>query len=150
MISDKIRHVVLLPAALSQRIGAMAKAQKCSKSALLAEMIDAYINRRWAEQPSERMFAKLDRIQRVTTRTNSETILVSYCLSRFIRHQMIYAAALPPPGEQARAIGEKRYQLFLDTVARLVARDRQKADQELGTEAAQPESLPQTSGSVAT
>jgi hypothetical protein len=78
----------------------------------------------------------LDRIQRLATKTNSETVAISYCLSRFIRHQLIYAASLPPPGADAVAIGEKRYQQFLDTVARLVARDTRKLDQ---TPPAQPE-----------
>jgi hypothetical protein len=134
MTRDKIRHEVLLSVPLSKRIVSIAMARKCSKSELLADLIDSSINRRWADQPDERMFASLDRIRRVTTRTNYETTLISYCLSRFIRHQLIYAAALPPPGDHARAIGEKRYQQFLDTVARLVARDRFKDDQEFKEE----------------
>jgi hypothetical protein len=125
---DDIRHEVFLPAVLSQRIVAMAKAQKRAKSNLLAEIIDLHMNRRWADQPDERMFAKLDRILRLTTKTNNETIMISYCLSRFIRHQLIYAAALPPPGADAVAIGEKRYQQFLDTVAKLVTRDTRRLD----------------------
>jgi hypothetical protein len=136
-MSEKIRHELLLSVALTKRIIAMAHARKCSKSHLLAEMIDGYMNRRWAEQPDERMFAKLDRIQRTTSRSSYETTLISYCLSRFVRHQFIYAAALPPPGEQARAIGEKRYQQFLETVARLVARDSDRANVELKTDDAQ-------------
>lgn len=149
MVSDNIRHELVLSRAVSQRIVALAKARRCSKSDLLADIIDTYLNRRWAEQPDGRMFAKLDRIQRVTTRTNYETTLISYCLSRFIRHQFIYAAALPRPGEDARALGEKRYQSFLDTVARLVARDWQKPDPELKTETTELESAPATSSSGA-
>jgi hypothetical protein len=125
---DEIRHEVFLSAALSQRIGATARAQKRSKTNLLAEIIDLHMNRRWADQPDERMFAKMDRILRLTTKTNHETIMISYCLSRFIRHQLIYAASLPPPGADAVAVGEKRYQQFLDTVARLVARDTRRFD----------------------
>jgi hypothetical protein len=41
---------------------------------------------------------------------------------RFIRHQLIYAAALPPPGEDAKAVGEKRFQGFLDSVAQMLAK----------------------------
>jgi len=140
MTADKVRHQLLLSAALSQRIATMAKARHCSKSDLLADMIDAYLNRRWQEQPSERILARLDQIHRLAVRTNYETILVSYCLSRFIRHQLIYAATLPPPGEDARAIGVKRYELFLDTVARLIARDQGKGDQETSTNTAEPAS----------
>lgn len=137
MTREKVRHQLLLSAALSQRIVAMAKARNCSKSDLLADMIDSYLNRRGQEQPSERVFATLDQIKRLAVRTNYETILVSYCLSRFIRHQLIYAATLPPPGEDARAIGVKRYELFLDTVARLIARDQRKGDQETSTNTAE-------------
>ena len=129
MTRDKVRHELLLSVALSQRIVAMAKARKCSKSDLLADMIDSYMNRRWDDQPSERIFTRLDQIYRLMSRTNNETLLVSYCLSRFIRHQLIYAATLPPPGEDARAIGVKRYDHFLNTIASLIARDQRKGDQ---------------------
>ena len=125
---DEIRHEVYLPVALSQRIGAMARAQKRAKSGLLTEIIDTHVNRRWAAQPDERMFLKLDHVLRLATKTNSETIMVSYCLSNFIRHQLIYAAALPQPGAAAIALGEKRYEQFLDRVARLIARDTQKLE----------------------
>lgn len=131
---DKIRHELLLPTALSRRVIAMAKAQKRSKSDLLAEIVDGYINRRAADQPDERMFAKLDRILRIVTKSNSECVAISYCLSRFIRHQLIYAAALPAPGDDARALGKKRYQAFLDTVAALVARDTHGIDRPLPPE----------------
>jgi len=52
---------------------------------------------------------------------NSECFIISHSLSRFIRHQLIYAAALPPPGAEAKALGEKRFQAFLDSVARMLA-----------------------------
>jgi hypothetical protein len=125
---DEIRHEVYLSAALSQRIVAMAKAQKRAKSSLLSEIIDIHLNRRWAAQPDERMFMKLDRVLRLATKTNNETTLVSYCLSNFIRHQLIYAAALPRPGADAIALGEKRYEQFLHRVAKLIARDTWKLD----------------------
>jgi predicted transcriptional regulator len=125
----QIRHELPLPEATSRRLAAMAKAQKRSKSDLLAEMVDTYLNRRSGSQPDDRINAKLDRIIRVVTKSNTECIAISYCLSRFIRHQLIYAAALPPPGKDAIAFGEKRYQEFLDTVARLVARDTNPVQQ---------------------
>lgn len=64
------------------------------------------------------MGAKLDRLAREVSRTNNECVVISHSLYRFIRHQLIYAAALPTPGEDAKALGEKRLQVFLDSVAR--------------------------------
>jgi hypothetical protein len=37
-------------------------------------------------------------------------------------HELIYAAALPPPGEDAKALGERRFQMFLDSVAQMLAK----------------------------
>ncbi|MDB5394447.1 MAG: hypothetical protein JWM91_1953, partial [Rhodospirillales bacterium] len=53
---------------------------------------------------------------------NSECFIISHALYRFIRHQLIYAAALPSPGEDARALGEKRFQAFLDSVAKMMVK----------------------------
>ena len=39
-----------------------------------------------------------------------------------VRHQLIYSAALPAPGEDAKALGEKRFQAFLDSVAQMMAK----------------------------
>jgi len=46
----------------------------------------------------------------------------SAALGRFIPHQLIYAAALLAPGEDARVPGTKRFQAFLDSVAQLMAK----------------------------
>ncbi|MCU1315844.1 MAG: hypothetical protein JWN63_1166 [Candidatus Acidoferrum typicum] len=38
------------------------------------------------------------------------------------RQQLIYAATLPAPGEDAKALGEKRFQAFLGSVTQMMAR----------------------------
>ena len=120
MIRGKTRHQLFLPHETSRRLAAMAKSQKRARSDLLMEMIDAYMNRRSASQAEEDIGIKLDRIARAVEKGNTECFIISHSLSRFIRHQLIYAAALPPPGEDAKALGEKRYYAFLDSVARML------------------------------
>jgi predicted transcriptional regulator len=122
MIRGKTRHQLFLPDELSKRLGAMAKSQKRSRSDLLLEMVDAYMNRRSASQLEDRVSAKLDRLARDLNRTNNECVVISHVLYRFIRHQLIYTASLPSPGEEARALGEKRYQALLDSVAKQMAK----------------------------
>jgi hypothetical protein len=68
------------------------------------------------------MSARLDRLAREARKTNNECIVISHSIYRFIRHELIYAAALPPPGEDAKALGEKRFQMFLDSVAKMMAK----------------------------
>jgi len=121
MIRGKTRHQLFLPDDLSKRLAAMAKSQKRARSDLLLEMVDAFMNRRAAPEVDERILVRLDRIARAVERGNSECFVISHSLARFIRHQLIYAAALPTPGADAQALGEKRYRAFLDAVARMMA-----------------------------
>jgi translation initiation factor 2B subunit (eIF-2B alpha/beta/delta family) len=107
---------------MSRKLTAMAKSQKRSRSDLLLEMAEAYMNRRSASQTEDRPSAKLDRLAREMGKTNNECVVISHSLYRFIRHELIYAAALPPPGEAAKALGEKRFQVFLDSVAQMLAK----------------------------
>jgi predicted transcriptional regulator len=122
MIRGKTRHQLFLPDEMSRRLTAMAKSQKRSRSELLLEMVEAYMNRRSASQTEDRLSAKLDRLAREVGKTNNECVVISHSLYRFIRHELIYAAALPPPGEDAKALGEKRFQMFLDSVAQMMAK----------------------------
>ncbi len=121
MIRGKTRHQLFLPIEMSKRLAAMAKSQKRARSDLLVEMVDAYLNRRAAPQDEERINVKLERIARAVEKGNSECFVISHSLYRFIRHQLIYAAALPPPSDDAKALGEKRFRGFLDSVAQMLA-----------------------------
>jgi hypothetical protein len=129
MIKGKTRHQLFLSYDLSRRVEAMAKSQKRSRSDLLAEILTNYLTRRAAGGGDDRVFTKLNEIDRQLNKIESETVVISHSLSRFIRHQLIYAAALPPPGKDAEALGEKRYQAFLDSVARLMARPDTQDDE---------------------
>ncbi|MBO0752171.1 MAG: ribbon-helix-helix protein, CopG family [Bradyrhizobiaceae bacterium] len=122
MIRGKTRHQLFLPADMSRRLAAMARGQKRSRSELLLEMVEAYMNRRSASPDEDHVSAKLDRLSRMVSRTNNECVVISHSLYRFIRHQLIHAAALPPPAEDAKALGEKRFQVFLDSVAQMLAK----------------------------
>ncbi len=94
----------------------MAKRQKRSRSDLLLEMVEAYMNRRSASETEDRVNAKLDRLAREVSTTSNECVVINHSLYRFMRRQLIYAAALPAPGEDAKALAEKRFQAFLDSV----------------------------------
>jgi predicted transcriptional regulator len=122
MIRGKTRHQLFLPNEMSKRLSAMAKSQNRSRSDLLVEMVDAYMNKRAAPPVDERVLAKLDRIAHAVERGNDECLVISQSLYRFIRHQLIYAAALPAPGEETIALGKKQFQRFLDSVARMMAK----------------------------
>ncbi len=120
VIRGKTRLQLFLPDDMSRRLAAMAKSQRRARSDLLVEMVEAWITRRTAPQIDDRLVARLDRIARAVEEGNRETAIVSHSLQRFIRHQLIYSSALPQPGPDAQAAGERRYQMFLESISRLI------------------------------
>lgn len=122
MIRGMTRHQLFLPDEMCRRLTAMAESQKRSRSDLLLEMVEAYMNRRSASQTEDKVNAKLDRLAREVSKTNSECVVISHSLYRFIRHQLIYAAARPAPGEDAKALGKKRFQALLDSITQMMAK----------------------------
>ena len=120
MIRGKTRHQLFLPDELSKRLAAMASSQNRARSDLLVEMVDAWMNRRAAPPVDDRIMARLDRIARAVEEGNREAFIISHSLHRFVRHQLIYTSALPTPGDDAKALGQKRYDMFLDSPARML------------------------------
>lgn len=121
MIRGKIRHQLFLPDEMSRRVAEMAKSQKRPRSGLLLDILEAYLDRR-AASPEDQQSLRLDRLEREVRRISNELAAVSHMLSVFIRHQAIYNASLPPPDDAARALGERRFQNLLDSVARTMAK----------------------------
>lgn len=122
MIRGKTRVQLFLPDEMHRRLAAMAKAQKRPRSDLLLEMIDAFLNQRSGPHPDDRILSKLDRIARALDSNTDECIVMSHSLSRFIRHQLIYNAALPMPSQDAQALGKRQYEAFLESVAKMMAK----------------------------
>lgn len=135
MIKGKTRHQLFLPHELSRRVAAMAKSQKRSRSDLLADILTTSFSRRSAADTEDRVDTKLKEMDRTLDQVKSEVFIVSHSLSRLIRHQLVYAAALPPPGKEAEAAGEKRYRAFLDSVSRMMAQGPEAHDDDLPPEA---------------
>jgi predicted transcriptional regulator len=127
MIRGKTRHQLFLPHELSKRLAVMAKSQNRARSDLLVEMVDAWMNRRAAPQVDERIADRLDRIARAVEAGNREAYIISNSLHRFMKHQLIYAAALPVPGPEAIALGKKRFADFQDSLAQALAEGRRTA-----------------------
>jgi len=121
MIRGKTRHQLFLPDEMSKRLAAMAKSQKRARSDLLLEMVEAYMNRRAANDAgsAER---KLARIARAVDEGNRETFFISHSLQRFVRFYLIYAAMQPRPGAEEQAVGEKAYTRFIDSVTQALAK----------------------------
>jgi predicted transcriptional regulator len=129
MVRGKTRHQLFLPDEVSKRLTKMAKAQNRALSDLLLEAVQQWLNQRSAPAIDEKIAKRLDRVARTVDEVNRENFIISHSLNRFIRHQLIMNAALPQPDDAARALGEQRFQTFMDALAKRLAKSAENDNQ---------------------
>jgi hypothetical protein len=121
MTRDKIRHQLFLDADLSARLEALAVKPGASKSAILADAVAAWLNRRGAQELDERFGLRLNRLSGQLERIERDGQVLLESLALFIRYQLTVTAPLPEPDKGARAVGQDRFQKFIDQVGRQMA-----------------------------
>lgn len=133
MIRAKIRHQLFLDADLSARLEALAARPGASKSAILADAVTAWLNRRGAHELDDRFGLRLNRIGAQLERIERDGQVLLESLALLVRYQLMVTAPLPEPDAAARAVGRDRFQAFIDQVGRQMAGgartlDRHKED----------------------
>jgi hypothetical protein len=117
----KIRHQLFLDPDLSERLEALAAKPGASKSALLAEALAAWLNRRGAQELDDRFGLRLNRISAQLNRIERDGQVLLESLALFVRYQLTVTAPLPEPDAAMRAVGRSRFQSFVDQVGRRMA-----------------------------
>ena len=117
----KIRHQLFLDADLSEKLEALAAKPGASKSALLAEALAAWLNRRGTQELDDRFGLRLNRISAQLTRIERDGQVLLESLALFVRYQLTVTAPLPEPDAATRAVGRSRFQSFVDQVGRRMA-----------------------------
>lgn len=118
---SKIRHQLFLDADLSEKLEALAARPGASKSAILADAVAAWLNRRGAQELDDRFGLRLNRISAQINRIERDGQVLLESLALFVRYQLTVTAPLPEPDPAARAIGRDRFQAFVDQVGRQIA-----------------------------
>lgn len=121
MKRSKIRHQLFLDADLSEKLEALAARPGASKSAILADAVAAWLNRRGAQELDDRFGLRLNRISAQLNRIERDGQVLLESLSLFVRYQLTVTAPLPEADQAARAIGRDRFQAFVDQVGRQIA-----------------------------
>lgn len=118
----KPRHHLYLDDALTERLEALAAKPGSSKSAIVADALRAYLARRGASELDEMLKVRLDRIGKQLNRVERDQQIVLETLALFIRYQLTVTPPLPEVDQAAaRAIGQERFQHFIDQVGRRLA-----------------------------
>jgi len=121
---DKVRHQLFLAKPLSDRLEVLAAKPGASKSAILADAVTAWLNRRGASELDDRFGLRLDRMTSALGRIERNDHVLLESLALFVRYELAIHAPLAENDEAGRAIARKRFEEFVAQVARHIATGR--------------------------
>lgn len=121
----KPRHHLYLDDELTEQLEALAAKPGASKSAIVADALRAYLARRGAKELEDLLKVRLDRIGKQLNRIERDQQVVLESLALFIRYQLTVTAPLPKAEQEAaRAVGQERFDSFVQQVGRRLAQGR--------------------------
>lgn len=117
----KPRHHLYLDDELSTQLEALAAKPGTTKSAIVADALRQYLNRRGANGIEEALRIRLDRQARQLERIERDVQVLLESLALYVRYQLTVTAPVPEPDRAAHAVGKERFQKFIDQVGRQMA-----------------------------
>lgn len=121
MKTSSIRHQLFLPPEVSTALEALAAAPGATKSAILADAVTAWLNRRAASELDERFALRLDRMSQQLGRIERDGQILLESLALFIHYQLTICPPIADSDSAARAIGRDRFNSFITQVGRQMA-----------------------------
>src|SRR5579863_7570775 len=98
----KLRHQLYLAADLSGRLETLAAEPGVSKSAILADALQAWLTRRGTHELDDRFGLRLERLSREIRGLDRDQEVVMESLALFIRYFLTVNAPLPESDQAAR------------------------------------------------
>ncbi|MGE5562923.1 MAG: hypothetical protein ACM3ZV_06375 [Bacillota bacterium] len=117
MKRHKVRHQLFLTKELSARLERIATGTGRARSELLAEALEAWLNRRNPAATEEALGARLTRLERHIEAVRRQQALQWEVLARMLRHQLLTAAALPPADPATQASALRAFEAAIDELA---------------------------------
>jgi len=127
-MSAKVRHQLFLPKPLSDRLEALGARPGASKSAILADALTAWLNRRGRSELEDRFGIRLDRMTAALARIERNDHVLLETLALFVRYELAIHAPLAENDTAGRAVAAKRFEAFVAQVGRQVATGRRTID----------------------
>ncbi len=120
----KPRHHLYLDEELTARLDMLGSKPGTSKSAIIADALRDYLNRRATREVDDLLKSRLDRISTQLRRIERDGQVLLETLSLFVRYQLTVTAPLPEADKAAQAVGRERFRRFVDQVGRQLATGR--------------------------
>ncbi|MEW5424034.1 CopG family transcriptional regulator [Amorphus sp. 3PC139-8] len=128
----KPRHHLYLDDELTEQLEALAAKPGSSKSAIVSDALRSFLARRGANEVDDRLRVRLDRLSRQLNRIERDQQILLESLALFVRYYLTVTAPLPEADQEAaRALGQERFQAFIDQVGRRIAGGRTLAGEVL-------------------
>lgn len=120
----KPRHHLYLDDELTAQLDQLGSKPGTSKSAIIADALRAYLNRRATREVDDLLKTRLDRMSNQLSRIERDSLVLLETLSLFVRYQLTVTAPLPDADKAAQAVGRERFRRFVDQVGRQLASGR--------------------------
>jgi predicted transcriptional regulator len=121
---EKVRHQLFLSKPLSDRLEVLAAKPGASKSAILADAVAAWLDRRGGSELDDRFGLRLDRLSAALARLERDSHITLETLALFIRYELTIHLPLAENDQVGRALGRERFEAFVTQVGRHVASGR--------------------------
>lgn len=122
MKTYKTRHQFYLPDELSAKLDALTAAPGTSKTQVLTDALNAWLERKGGQDLDQRFGPRLDRQNRTAERLERKVDVLTEMLGLFIRHQLTLAADQPPFDSDTARLGRTRYVSFMKLVEQRLLR----------------------------
>lgn len=119
----KVRHCLYFDEKVSAELETLTAKPGTSKSDVVNGALQAFFKNRGADQLEVRLRPRLDRLSDHLGRIERDQQIVIETLAFFIRYQLTISAPLPASQLSAmQAVGNERFQSFIDQVSRKLAK----------------------------
>jgi len=121
---ERVRHQLFLPRPLSDRLEALAARPGASKSAILADAVAAWLQRRGSSELDDRFGMRLDRMTSALARIERDGNLLLETLALLVRYELAVQPPLAENDSAGRATAATRFEAFVAQVGRQMAAGR--------------------------
>ena len=118
---SKVRYQLFLDLPTSARLEKLAAKPGLSKSAVLVDAVNAWLDRRGSNELDDRFGQRLNRMSAQLNRIERDQRIQLESLALFVRMTLLRDAHLPDPDAATRAVARDRFEHFVEQVGRQLA-----------------------------
>jgi hypothetical protein len=126
------RYAIRLSRPIANKLEGLAAGRRDGKSALIEEALKAVLDPRALPGVEDGMARRIDLLNRTVARIDRDMAITAETVALFVRYFLTVTPPLPESEQEpARLLGRKRFDVFVDEIARRMAGDRRLATEVL-------------------